>query len=70
MGVWLVPGGWPLDAAPIHETAFEPTSSPDDHVADALAHERASLVPPHGSLRWWMYVRLESGDASQADAKA
>jgi hypothetical protein len=62
MGVWLDAGGWPPDGIPIHQTAFEPTSSSDDHVADALAHERAWLVPPGGSLRWWMSFRLEGGE--------
>ncbi|MET0773829.1 MAG: hypothetical protein ABWZ82_12145 [Candidatus Limnocylindrales bacterium] len=66
MGVWIDAGGWPLDGTPIHQTAFEPTSSPDDHVADALAHGRAWTLPPNGTLRWWMSFRLGAGTAPQA----
>jgi galactose mutarotase-like enzyme len=62
MGVWLDAGGWPPEGVPVHQTAFEPTSSPDDQVADALAHERAWLVRPGGSLRWWISFRLEGGE--------
>jgi hypothetical protein len=70
MGVWLDAGGWPLEGPPVHQTAFEPTSSPDDHVMDALAHGRAWIVPPSGTLRWWLTVRLEAGDPAQTAAKA
>jgi hypothetical protein len=69
MGVWLDAGGWPPDGTPIHQTALEPTSSPDDHVADALTHGRAWVVPAGGSLRWWMSFRVEGSDRSQAGAK-
>ena len=68
-GVWLDAGGWPLEGVPVHQVAFEPTSSPDDHVADALAHGRAWTLPPNGTLRWWMALRLEAPDAPQTLAK-
>lgn len=70
MGVWLDAGGWPKDGTPIHQTAFEPTGAADDHVADALDHGRAWMLPPNGTIAWWMSVRLEAGDLPQARAKA
>jgi galactose mutarotase-like enzyme len=57
MGVWLDAGGWPSEA-PIHQVALEPTSSPDDHVADALAERRAWTLPARGRLRWGMRIRM------------
>ena len=70
MGLWIDAGGWPPDGPPIHQTAFEPTSSPDDHVADALAHGRAWSLPPSGTLRWWMSLHLVSGGMPQELANA
>jgi hypothetical protein len=70
MGVWLDAGGWPLEGVPIHQTVLEPTGSPDDHVAGARAHDRAWVVPPNGSLRWWISMRLEAHASPQAVAKA
>jgi hypothetical protein len=57
MGVWLDAGGWPSEA-PIHQVALEPTSSPDDQVADALAERRAWTLPARGRLRWGMRIRM------------
>jgi galactose mutarotase-like enzyme len=56
VGVWLSFGGWPAGGPPVEQVAIEPTTSPDDHLADALAHERACIVDPGATLRWW--VRL------------
>jgi hypothetical protein len=58
-GVWLDAGGWPPGDAPVHQTALEPTSSPDDHVAAALAHGRAWALPAGGSRSWWIRVQLD-----------
>jgi hypothetical protein len=70
MGLWLDAGGWPAAGPPVHQTAFEPTSSADDHVADASAHGRAWVLSPHGTLRWWMRVRLATGQEPRAGANA
>jgi hypothetical protein len=59
MGVWLDHGAWPLGGPPVHQLALEPTSSPDDQVAEALAHDRAWRLPASGSLTW--RVRIASG---------
>ena len=58
LGVWLDHGGWPDGGPPVEQLALEPTSSPDDDLADALAHDRAWSVPAAGVLRW--SVRLTS----------
>jgi galactose mutarotase-like enzyme len=70
MGVWLDAGGWPRDGAPIHQTAFEPTSSPDDDVGAAWARGRAWVLPSGGTLRWWMRLRLAAGQEPGAPANA
>jgi galactose mutarotase-like enzyme len=67
IGVWLDAGGWPADR-PIHQVALEPTGSPDDHVADASANGRAWTLPPGGTLRWSMRLRLDAGQGPQTDA--
>lgn len=56
VGVWLSFGGWPTGGPPVEQLAIEPTTSPDDDLADALAHGRARIVDPGATLRWW--VRL------------
>ena len=59
MGVWLDHGAWPAGGPPVHQLALEPTSSPDDHLEEALAHQRAWRLPAHGTLTW--RVRMVSG---------
>jgi hypothetical protein len=56
LGVWLDYGGWPPVGPPVEQVALEPTSSPDDDLGDAIAHDRAWSLPGNGVLRWW--VRL------------
>ncbi len=58
VGVWLDFGGWPVGGPPVEQVALEPTSSSDDHLCDAMAHERAWTLAPAATLHWW--VRLTS----------
>ena len=67
LGLWLSFGGWPPDGPPVEQVALEPTSSPDDHLADALAHDRAWVVSARGSLRWWVRIscRPAAGESTR-----
>ncbi|MEZ4596010.1 MAG: hypothetical protein R3C32_03730 [Chloroflexota bacterium] len=62
IGVWLDAGGWPPGGPPVHQSALEPTSSPDDHVVEALEAGRAWTVPAGGVLRW--QVRMDVGGSA------
>jgi hypothetical protein len=66
LGVWLDFGGWPGGGPPVEQVALEPTSSPDDHLGDAIAHDRAWSLPPASVLRWWVRVTSSPGPASGA----
>ena len=57
LGVWLAYGGWPPGAAPVRQVALEPTTSPDDHLADAIDHRRAWTLAPDETRRWWVRFR-------------
>jgi hypothetical protein len=58
VGVWLSAGGWPVGGPPALQVALEPTTSPDDHLADALAHRRPLIVEPGAERRWWVRLRV------------
>jgi galactose mutarotase-like enzyme len=55
-GIWLSYGGWPVGGPPVHQVALEPTSSPDDHLAEAQVHGRAWSLAPGGTLSWWVRI--------------
>jgi galactose mutarotase-like enzyme len=61
VGVWLSFGGWPVGGPPVEQVAIEPTTSPDDHLADAIAHGRARNLTPGESLRWWVRFVSRAG---------
>jgi galactose mutarotase-like enzyme len=54
LGVWLSYGGWPVDGPPCEQVALEPTTSPDDHLAAALAHDRSRWLQPGERVEWWV----------------
>jgi galactose mutarotase-like enzyme len=58
LGVWLSYGGWPPGREPWEQVALEPTTSTDDHLAGALEHDRAAVLPGGGRLGWWVRLRL------------
>jgi galactose mutarotase-like enzyme len=58
VGVWLSTGGWPVGGPPAVQVALEPTTSPDDHLADALAHGRPLIVEPGAERRWWVRLHV------------
>ena len=66
LGVWLDGGGWPVGGPPVEQVALEPTSSPDDHLADAIAHDRSWTLPPAGALRWWVRLTTTPGPGASA----
>ena len=61
LGLWLDDGGWP----PAPETArtqhaLEPTTSPDDDVASAIANGRALMVAPSERVAWSATFRVRA----------
>jgi hypothetical protein len=66
LGVWLAYGGWPAGGPPRHQVALEPTTSPDDDLAGALAARRARWVEPGRVVRWSVRVALGAPDATPA----
>ncbi len=58
LGLWLNAGGWPDEKSALHHIAIEPTTSPDDDLAGALARGRAATLPPHGAMKWSVEIRL------------
>lgn len=57
VGLWLDYGGWP-EGAPVHQLAIEPTTSPTDDLASALAGEHAIWLKPAQSRRWQTAITL------------
>lgn len=68
LGVWLDFGGWPLGGPPVEQVALEPTSSPDDHLGDAMAHGRAWSLPSAAALRWWVRLTSTPGAVPSPDS--
>lgn len=58
VGVWLSFGGWPPEGPPRQQVALEPTTSPDDHLLDALSHARALWLEPGERRTWWVRLAL------------
>jgi hypothetical protein len=53
LGIWLDDGGWPpAPAAPRVQHALEPTTSPDDALATAVAAGRALVLEPAERVAW------------------
>lgn len=57
LGLWLDYGGWP-EEGPVHQVAIEPTTSPTDDLASALAGEHAIWLKPAQSRRWQTTMTL------------
>jgi hypothetical protein len=58
LGIWLAYGGWPPQGEPYEQVALEPTTSTDDHLAGASAHDRARWLEAGERLDWWVRLRL------------
>jgi hypothetical protein len=61
LGIWLSYGGWPADGKRRHQVALEPTTSPDDGLASAIATGRAMVVAPGAPRRWTVRMELVAG---------
>jgi hypothetical protein len=62
LGIWFSYGGWPPgEPGRRHQVAIEPTTSPDDDLAGALATGRARVVEPGTPLRWTVRMELVAG---------
>ena len=62
LGIWFSYGGWPPgEPGRRHQVAIEPTTSPDDDLAGALATGRARVVEPGSPLRWMVRMELVAG---------
>jgi len=66
LGIWLAYGGWPAGDVPRHQVALEPTTSPDDDLAAALAAGRARWLEPGRVERWSVRLELGAPEASPA----
>lgn len=61
LGLWLDDGGWPAaPATPRTQHALEPTTSPDDDVAAAIANGRALMVAPAERVAWSATFRVRA----------
>ena len=61
LGLWLDDGGWPpAPATPRTQHALEPTTSPDDDVASAIANGRALMVAPSERVAWSATFRVRA----------
>ncbi len=61
LGIWLDDGGWP--AAPDEprvQHALEPTTSPDDDLASAIASDRALVLAPAERVAWSATLRVRA----------
>lgn len=57
LGIWLDYGGWP-PGEERHQVALEPTTSPDDELASAIAAGRARTIEPGTTARWRVELEL------------
>ena len=57
LGLWIAYGAWPRFNDIVH-VALEPTTSPDDTLAQAAARGRAAIVAPGGSRTWRVRLTL------------
>ena len=61
LGLWLDDGGWPAPpATPRTQHALEPTTSPDDDLAAAIANGRALMVAPAERVAWSATFRVRA----------
>jgi hypothetical protein len=61
LGIWLDDGGWPAaPAAPRVQHALEPTTSPDDDLASAIAANRALVLAPAERVAWSATFRVRA----------
>ncbi len=61
LGIWLDDGGWPpAPAAPRVQHALEPTTSPDDDLAAAIANGRALVLEPAERVAWSATLRVRA----------
>jgi hypothetical protein len=61
LGIWLDDGGWPPPpAAPRVQHALEPTTSPDDNLAAAIANGRALVLEPEERVAWSATLRVRA----------
>ena len=61
LGIWLDDGGWPPPPeAPRAQHALEPTTSPDDDLASAMAAGRALVLAPAERVAWSATFRVRA----------
>jgi galactose mutarotase-like enzyme len=59
LGLWLCYDGWPPDRSWSQRTvAIEPTSSPTDALADAIAQEACPVLTPGDAHSWTLKLQL------------
>lgn len=61
LGIWLDDGGWPPPPeAPRVQHALQPTTSPDDDLASAIAADRALVLAPAERVAWSATLRVRA----------
>lgn len=61
LGIWLDDGGWPAPpATPRVQHALQPTTSPDDDLAGAIAAGRALVLEPEERVAWSATLRVRA----------
>ena len=61
LGIWVDDGGWPEPpAAPRVQHALQPTTSPDDDLASAVAAGRALVLAPDERVAWSATFRVRA----------
>lgn len=66
LGLWLDDGGWPPPPeAPRVQHALEPTTSPDDDLASAIAANRALVLAPAERVAWSATFRVRAPGESR-----
>lgn len=61
LGIWMDDGGWPPPPeAPRAQHALEPTTSPDDDLASAIAANRALVLAPAERVAWSAAFRVRA----------
>ncbi len=55
--IWLAYGGWPPGEEPSEQIALEPCTSMHDHLTGALEAGQERILPPGGTLHWWVRLR-------------
>ena len=61
LGIWLDDGGWPAPPeAPRVQHALQPTTSPDEDLASAIAADRALVLAPAERVAWSATFRVRA----------